>query len=153
WGGYVAERERGKAVTRADGTTAKLGATLTRPARGRRGRVVLTEGVVRRHFCPRDAGDLIGLHTTSPANTCRWGALDIDCHGEASADPEVNRSAALHWYGRLVGRGFHPLLTDSNGAGGYHLRVLLAEDVPTPRLYHFLRGLVADHAKAGLATP
>jgi hypothetical protein len=153
WGGYVAEPERGKTFTRPDGTADKLGVTLTRPARAKRGQVFLTEEVVRRHFCPRDAGDLIGAHTTSPDSTCRWGALDIDRHGDTSADPAANWRAARHWYGRLVGRGFHPLLTDSNGAGGYHLRVLLAQDVPAARLYHFLRGLVADYERAGLSAP
>jgi hypothetical protein len=153
WGGYVCEQDRGKPYTRADGTTDKLGATLTRPARTQRGKVFLTEEVVLRHFRPRDAGDVIGLHTTDPDNTCRWGALDIDRHGQQSADPEINRRAALHWYARLVARGFRPLLTDSNGAGGYHLHVLFTERVPSTQLYFFLRGLVADHARIGLAAP
>jgi hypothetical protein len=52
-----------------------------------------------------------------------------------------------------VRRGFQPLLTDSNGRGGYHLRVLLAEEVAAPRLFFFLRGLVADFERAGLAAP
>jgi hypothetical protein len=153
WGGYVREQERGKTYTRRDGTIGKLEATLTRPARARRGKVPLTEDVVVRHFRPRDAGDIIGLYTTAPDNTCLWGALDIDRHGKQSADPEANRRAVLHWYGRLLARGFRPLLTDSNGAGGYHLHVLFAERVPASRLYFFLRGLVADYARIGLAAP
>jgi hypothetical protein len=96
WGGYVREQERGKGYTRADGTTDKLGTTLTRPARSKRGQVFLTEDVVLRHFRPRDAGDVIGLHTTSPDNTCRWGGLDLDRHGEHSPSPEANWHAACH---------------------------------------------------------
>src|SRR5262249_29640220 len=152
WGGYVPEAERGREFTRADGSRDRLEATLTRPARSQRGVVLLTEEVVARHFRPRHAGDLIGLHTTSPANTCRWGGLDIDRHGE-HADPAANWRAALHWHERLARRGFRPLLTDSNGAGGFHLRILFAQDVSSPRLYYFLRGLIADHARAGLPAP
>src|SRR5215467_13966393 len=66
WGSYVREQERGKTFTRADGSSDKLGTTLTRPARSQRGVMSLTEEVVARHFRPRHAGDLIGLHTTSP---------------------------------------------------------------------------------------
>jgi putative DNA primase/helicase len=150
WGGYVREEQRGKTYERADGTTDTLGATLTRPARSKRGQVFLTEDVVIRHFRSRNAADVIGLHTTSPENTCRWGGIDVDQHGAHSPDATVNWRAARHWYTRLVDRGFRPLLTDSNGAGGFHLHVLLAEEVPAPRLYYFLRGLVADYARLGL---
>ncbi len=96
--------------------------------------------MVIQHFRPRHAGDIIGLHTTSSDNTCRWGSIDIDRHGEQSSDPAINWQAARHWYDCLSDRGFRPLLTDSNGAGGYHLRGQQDADIPAPRLYHFLRG-------------
>ena len=153
WGGYVRADARGATYTRADGSSDKLGATLTHPSRSRRGKVLLTDDVVIRHFRPRHAGDIIGLHTTSPDNTCRWGGIDIDRHGEHSSDPAANWLAARHWFDRLVKRGFRPLLTDSNGVGGYHLHVLLAEDIFAPRMYYFLRGLVADYANLGLPAP
>ncbi len=66
---------------------------------------------------------------------------------------EANRLAALHWYGALTRQGFHPLLTASNGKGGYHLRVLLAEAIDAARVYHFLCRLTLDHRTAGLDRP
>jgi len=44
-------------------------------------------------------------------------------------------------------------LTSSNGKGGYHLRVLLAEPIDAARVYHFLRRLVADHRRVRLDKP
>jgi hypothetical protein len=146
WGGYVAEDQRGKVYTRDDGREQVLGKTLTRPARGDRGKVFLTEAHLVRHFRARGAGDVVGLHTTGPENTSRWGGVELDHHGQGGNSPEANRAAALAWYGELRGRGFRPLLTDSNGDGGYHLRFLLTEPAPTPRVFAFLKWLVADHA-------
>jgi hypothetical protein len=45
------------------------------------------------------------------------------------------------------------LLTASNGKGGYHLRVLLAEPIDAARVYHLLRRLKADHRMVGLDKP
>jgi hypothetical protein len=53
----------------------------------------------------------------------------------------------------LVRLGFRPLLTTSNGKGGYHLRVLLAEPIDAARVYHFLGRLTADFRHAGLTKP
>jgi hypothetical protein len=140
WGGYWAGPDG--AVNR-----------MTRPAVKRRGSAFLDEGVLARHFRARRPDDVVGLHTTSPDNLSRWGALDIDRHGPTAGDPGVNLRAALAWHDRLAALGFRPLLTDSNGAGGFHLRVLLASPVPTPRLHRFLGTLAADHRRHGLAAP
>ena len=61
----------------------------------------------------------------------------------------MNLRAALHWYAALVRLGFRPLLIDSNGAGGFHLRLLFAEPVPGDCLFHFLRSLTRDHRALG----
>jgi hypothetical protein len=151
WGGYNAEADRDKVLTRPDGSTYKLGATTTRPARRLRGQVVLTPGILARHFRARGPLDVVGLHSTAPDNTSKWGAVDIDWHGPTSTAPAVNLAAALAWYEALARRGFRPLLTDSNGAGGYHLLVLLAEAIPTPRVHYLMRRLVADHTRHGMA--
>jgi hypothetical protein len=82
-----------------------------------------------RHFRATVPEHLVGAHSTSPANTSLWGALDIDQHGETSAPAEVNWAAALAWYERLCLLDFDPLLIDSNGAGGFHLWVLFVEEV------------------------
>jgi hypothetical protein len=150
WGGYQPLDERGKVLP--DGRP--LGTTTTRPARALRGKVLLTPDVLVRHFAGLRPEHVVGLHTTSPENTSRWGAVEVDWHGPLSTAPEVNLAAGLGWYDRLAGLGFSPLLTDSNGAGGYHLLVLFDRPTPTPEVYAFLRWLVSDHARYGLpATP
>jgi hypothetical protein len=145
WGGYrpLHLREPGN----------PNGKIWTKPAKKDRGRIFLTEAIIACHYAGRDVGHLIGLHSTSPANTCRWGAVDIDCHGPTSTPPEVNLAAVLAWYGRLAALGFSPLLTDSNGQGGYHLLAIFREPVTTPKVFDFLRWLVSDHAIHGLTAP
>src|SRR5262249_41801425 len=94
----------------------------------------------------------LGLHTASADNLSKGGALDIDWHGPESTAPETNLRGAVAWFGALSDRGFRPLLTESNGRGGYHLRVLLADTGPADRLYSFLKRLAADHQQHGFPT-
>jgi hypothetical protein len=142
WGGYRPDDEVGKEYTRRDGTVGKLGAQTTRKG-------TLTEAVLARHFAAAGRADIVGTHTTSPDSTSLWAGIDIDWHGAGSTAPEVNWGAALHWYGGLRYIGFWPLLTDSNGKGGFHLRLLLSGPVPTPRLYGFLGWLTRDFKELG----
>jgi hypothetical protein len=144
WGGYRPLHERGQEFTKTDGTVGKLGAQTTRPAPSKRGRVLLTEAVLRRHFAGHAVEHIVGLHSTSRENLSRWGGIDIDHHGASSTAPDINLAAALGWYGKLCNLGFVPLLTDSNSKGGYHLLVLFREPVPTPQVFAFLKWLVAD---------
>jgi hypothetical protein len=153
WGGYRPMHERGKEYRQQDGTIAKLGPTTTRPPVKQRGKVLLSKNTLVRHFRAWDAEDIVGLHSTSSDNTSLWGALDIDHHGPCSSRPELNLAAALGWYARLVGLGFAPLLIDSNGRGGYHLRTLFASPVPTPRVFAFLKWLISDYRAYGLLAP
>jgi hypothetical protein len=102
------------------------------------------------HFLSQDGGQIVGLHTASADNLSKGGALDIDQHGDDPVRTEANRLAALHWYSVLVRMGFRPLLTASNGKGGYHLRVLLAEAIDAARVFHFFRRLTMDHRRVGL---
>jgi hypothetical protein len=139
WGGYYLD---GNGKTKP----------TTRPSSQNRGRVLLTGAVVARHFAAAGTADVIGLHSTSTDNTCRWGGLDLDRHGQDD-DPQANRRAALHWCQVLARQGFRPLLTASNGRGGYHLLVLFSSPVPADDLFDFLKGLVADHKRFGLAGP
>jgi hypothetical protein len=150
-GGYNALADRGKEYRKPDGTTGKVGATLTRPAPSKRGGAHLTLARLERHYRARGPLDVIGVHTTSPDNTSKAGTVELDHHGPLSNPAEVNFRAARAWWDRLRGLGFHPLLWDSNGQGGHHLDLLLAEPIATPRLYHFLRQLVSDHAAHGLS--
>lgn len=151
WGGYVPLEDRGKERVSAEGEVYKLGATLTRPARAKRGKILLTRAVLERHFRARGPRDVMGLHTTSPEQTSKWGSVEIDHHGEQGTPRELTWKAARGWYAELRHAGYHPLLTDSNGDGGYHLDVIYNRPVPTPDLYHFLRKLTANHFLYGLS--
>ena len=149
WGGYRPLAERGRAYTAADGTRKRLGTPTTHPRLCDRGRVLLTRDVLVRHFRGAAPEHVIGLHSTSADNGCRSAAVDLDSHGPTSTAAEVNLRAALHWHDVLAGLGFRPLLSDSNGAGGFHLRILFAELVPAPQVYGFLKWLIRDHAALG----
>src|SRR5262249_5733694 len=146
WGCYRPDHEIGREYTRPDGTKDKLGAQKT--VRGR-----LTQALFVRHFQYHGRSSVIGLHAASADNLALWGGVDIDWHGPESTTPGVNLQGALWWYQELVRRGFRPLLSTSNGRGGYHLRVLFASPIPAERLFHFLRSLTANHRQLGLPAP
>jgi len=150
WGSYRVFLERGKEYIDASGQTKKCGTATTRPAKKERGRVALTPGKITRHFMPVSPADLVGLHSTSQENTSRWGAVEIDWHGENSTDPDVNWRAARGWYDELVRLGIRPLLTDSNGRGGFHLLTFFDDPVSTPTVYCFLNWLTSNHERYGL---
>jgi hypothetical protein len=114
----------------------------------RRGQLTLAHLI--RHYQARDAGDILGLHTADADNLSKGGALDVDQHGDDPARAEGNRLSVLHWYDVLARQGFRPLLTASNGRGGFHLRVLLAASIDAARVYHFLHRLSSDHRRSGL---
>jgi hypothetical protein len=153
WGGYNALADRDKVIINATGKSFKLGATTTRPAVSQRGKVVLNHAVLKRHFAAAGPLDVVGLHSTSPANTSRWGGIDIDHHGETSSPADVNLAVAMEWYERLRRLGFRPLLTDSNGKGGFHLLTIFATPIPTARVFWFLKWLTRDHAALGIGNP
>ncbi len=153
WGGYNPLAHRGKKYLDRNGGEKKLGSTTTRPRPSRRGKDFLTPGDLTRHFRATCPEHVVGLHTTSPHDASLWGAVEIDWHGPGGNDPDSNLRAALAWHGALAAEGFHPLLTDSNGKGGYHLRVLLDAPAATPLVFYYLKALVADHLRYGLAKP
>jgi hypothetical protein len=145
WGQYLPldrrERKRG-------GKTLVETAVTAPPVRAR-GRVALSLEVLERHFRGDDPGDVVGVHATSADGTCRAIGWDIDAHDGDGRDPAANWRAAEQWYLRLTSQGFHVLLTDSNGKGGYHLRVMLDRPVPTARVYPFAQGVVSGYAAFG----
>ncbi|MGO9114253.1 MAG: primase C-terminal domain-containing protein [Thermoguttaceae bacterium] len=112
----------------------------------------LNAAILEEHYHGCDQGQLIGLHAISAECTCKWFLIDIDQHGEnGAAVADVNAKAAFGWNADLQRQGFHPLLLDSNGAGGYHLLVVLSEAVASQRVYAFARQFVQDYAERGLA--
>jgi hypothetical protein len=143
WGGFYEDFSSGERQVRK----------VTKPALVRRGRVRLTEITLAAHFRAYRTADLLGLHTTSASNMSLWAAAELDHHGPTSTPPELNLRAVLGWYGRLRAQGFRPLLTDSNGKGGYHLLTLFSEPTYTGRAYDFLQALVADYRRHGLDAP
>lgn len=83
----------------------------------------------------------IGLHSTSPANTCRWVAFDIDAHdGESEAN---NLDTALSIAARLRQHGLTPYLFDSDGRGGIHVWAVLHAVTPSADAFALARQ-VAD---------
>jgi hypothetical protein len=126
--------------------------TWTAPAKAERGHVLLMPGTLARHFRGQRRTHIIGLHSTSPENTSRWGGIDIDKHGEGG-DAAGNLRAALAWYAKLRTLGFWLLLTDSNERGGFHLLAVFCRPVPTARVFGFLKWLVSDWDKHKMTAP
>ncbi len=143
YGAYTPPERRGQTYTRRDGTTATVPQSYT--AKGK-----VTRALLVRHFRGQRPEHVIGLHSTSTANTCLAARLDIDAHGDTGNDPAANLRAALAWDRCLRRIGFRPLLNGSNGKGGYHLSALLVEPVPAARVYAFLQWLTDDYAEHGL---
>ena len=89
------------------------------------------------HFSGRS---IIGVHLISLANTCNSVKVDIDAHGDQDDVDQVakqNLATALELCRRALALGFHPLLTDSNGRGGYHLELIFSKPIPSADAYHF----------------
>ena len=124
----------------------------TAPAKELRVPGSLTVEIIEEHYRGYDHGNLIGLHAISSECTCRWFLVDIDQHGDNQAAlAAANAKAAFAWHADLQQRGFHPLLLDSNGRGGYHLLVILAEPVASQRVHAFATQFVQDFAARGLS--
>jgi P4 family phage/plasmid primase-like protien len=117
----------------------------------------LTRERIVRHYQAKDTHDVLGLHTTARvalekdvvACLSLWDGVDIDQHGPGEFS-EANFAAAVAWRDVLAGLGFHPLLTDSNGRGGFHLRVLFDEPVITAHVRQLMRWLTRDWKELGL---
>lgn len=115
-----------------------------RPEPGDRARVwtersTLSQARLVEHF--RGEG-LLGLHTTSTANTSRFGVFDFDNHGTQDASTgslaDDNLRAASALVSHLQELGLHPILEDSDGQGGFHVWLIFSQPVPTPQLHSFL---------------
>ena len=81
------------------------------------------------------AGKPIGLCTTSADNRSREVSWDIDNHGDDASQAETNRQLSMRLLSRLQSLGFSPLLENSDGQGGYRIRVMFREKVPTADSY------------------
>lgn len=110
--------------------------------------------ILQRHFAATNRGNLIGLHSTSPENTCRWFVIDIDQHHESNPQlAERNEQAALAFFNRLIELGATPLLIDSNGRGGFHIWVFFSMPVSSVKLHAWGLQLIADFEIFGIERP
>ena len=125
WGAYLPLDKRG--TVGANGQT--LGNSYTAPAVKNRGQVKLEWWTIRNHFLGEVPEDVIGLHTISADNLSKSATIEIDHHGDGPV-PQANWRAARNWYEQQVAQGFHPLLVDSDGKGGFHLRSPLQHGHP-----------------------
>lgn len=129
---------------------------MTLPIKEKRGADMVTLDKLTRHFASRSLRkpQIIGLHAKSKGATSKWFAIDIDLHNEDKlhADDHARRNlnGALAWCDLLRADGFDPLLFNSNGYGGYHIWVLLAEPAPTTDVFAYVKGLVSKWEAAGL---
>jgi P4 family phage/plasmid primase-like protien len=117
----------------------------------------LTRERIVRHHGATSTADVLGLHTTARVileeglEPCLslWLGVDIDQHGHGDFS-QANHEAALAWRDVLIGLGFHPLLIDSNGKRGFHLRVLFDEPTLTAHVRNLGRWLIRDWQARGL---
>lgn len=111
----------------------------------------LTSEILRGHFLTFGTTGLVGLHSTSPDDTCKWVEFDIDQHDPGvTALAERNYVAAMAWYRRLRELGFVPLLWHSNGLGGFRLNVRFDGPIPAVHAYTFGRWIIRDWREYGL---
>jgi P4 family phage/plasmid primase-like protien len=118
-----------------------------------RGKKSLTRQLLVEHFRATRPEKIVGLHTHSPSNTSLWGAIDGDVHEGSTVTADTCLAAGIAWHDRLRSQGLTPLLTGSNGEGGYHLRFLLKSPAPSSVVFRFLDDLMADYPSYGLDAP
>lgn len=106
---------------------------------------------LERHFAAQDAYDILGLYSLGADSMGRWAAVDLDRHDddENAPTPEQTRCYAIEIYNRLRRFGFSPLLTESNGNGGYHVRCFFREPVNGEQLFLFARWMVRGWKEFG----
>jgi hypothetical protein len=97
---------------------------------------------IKEHFSGRR---IIGLHAISTQNTCRWVTIDIDAHNEGDTTATANFTVALEICRRALALGLHPILSDSNGKGGYHVQIIFNRAIPAANAYHFGLWLARGH--------
>ncbi len=135
--GYYSQPWKDNAEALADWTFARvvvrrdvLGITLPD---GRRitGHDPLTKELLIRHY---QGLENIGAHLISPDDLCLCLTADVDAHDE-SADPQVNWQCVNLSVETLGQFDLSPLVCDSNGKGGYHVREFFKKPVASQVVY------------------
>lgn len=105
-----------------------------------------------RHFRARTSNDLIGLHALvrGEDGVCRslWTGVDIDSHDDA-VEAAATLKLALAVHDRARAAGFTPLLSQSDGKGGYHVLILHAGPIEAMLARAFGLWLVRGWEKLG----
>ncbi len=113
----------------------------------------ITLEIFRKHFLVKvdsNREGLIGVHSTSKDNRCRWMVIDIDNHKNISEMAKNNKKAAIDLYTKLQQMGLHPLLTSSGSSGGFHLWLIFTSPVESRLVYEFGNNLVSNWKDMGL---
>src|SRR5687767_6586986 len=122
--------------------------------RRKMGTDMVTLNKLHRHFSGKSPAHLIGLHPISDHSTAKWFAVDVDLHDESLPNSgeiaEANFNAALDWAEQLRAAGIDAMLMDSNGAGGYHVWVLLDKEYPLADVYDFVDDIRSEWQELGL---
>ena len=109
---------------------------------------------LERHFAGKQPNHLVGMFSISDHSTCKWLAIDIDLHDESvpNADEiiEANKTALFAWAGRLREQGMDPIVTDSNGVGGFHIWLLFDKEYPLADVYDFGEAIRSEWEEYGL---
>jgi hypothetical protein len=80
---------------------------------------------------------LIGVHLIGLDNTCKFIAIDIDAHGDTPDVAAKNMEIALELDRRAHEVDLHTTISDSNGKGGYHLKIIFSRAISAQDAYYF----------------
>ncbi len=116
---------------------------VTLPRAELRPRNLLGPWLLARHYRARHLREIVGTHLLDLEGRCCQGGYDVDRHDERLS-AEQTFAIAVDLYGRLVALGFSPLMTESDGKGGYHVRVILRGLVEGRNLRALLRRVAAE---------
>jgi len=125
--------------------------SFTAPSGGNQPGVVNRE-LLEAHFYTGMTSRTIGLHALGSDSLGKWLGIDIDAHDD-HADIRANETFAYAIYEAFTNLGFRPLMTESNGKGGYHIRVLFTEPIEGRELQAFGKWMVQNHDQFGHAKP
>jgi hypothetical protein len=145
WGGYNPLAIRGEVNSRTGGTFGSNYSVTPQAGRG------LTREILEQHFRGDKPEHVVGTYAIGLDDTCKGILLDFDSHGseDDAETAERNERFALSIGSRLTQLGLTWLLSDSNGKGGFHLRVLFDPPIPASLAERFGEWLVQDWQHAG----
>ena len=95
----------------------------------------ITDDDLAKHF---KGERLVGLHSTSTDETCKWLAFDIDCHVDDAKLAAANEATVKRLFVTLQDQfSFEPLLLDSDGGGSYHVLILFDSPMQLKDVHRF----------------